>query len=95
LWNPAADVYRMRDGWLVKVDLAGVCPDDIEIHANGNFLQIAGVRRDSSYRESIACQQLEITYSRFEKTLEFPRCIEGNRVSRVYKDGLLLIHLYE
>ena len=31
LWNPAADVYRTRDGWTVKIDLAGVRPDEIEI----------------------------------------------------------------
>ena len=25
-WCPAADVYRTADGWLVKVELAGVRP---------------------------------------------------------------------
>ena len=31
LWNPAADVYRSSEGWVVKVDLAGVCSDELEI----------------------------------------------------------------
>src|SRR5438045_792618 len=26
-WCPAADVYRTADGWLVKVELAGVRPE--------------------------------------------------------------------
>ena len=30
-WRPAADVYRVRDGWLVKFDLAGVRPEDVEV----------------------------------------------------------------
>ena len=31
LWNPAADVYRSPEGWIVKVDLAGVCMEDDRI----------------------------------------------------------------
>jgi HSP20 family protein len=31
LWNPAADVYRSSEGWIVKVDLAGVCMEELEI----------------------------------------------------------------
>jgi HSP20 family protein len=29
LWYPSADVYRTRDGWIVKVELAGVRADEI------------------------------------------------------------------
>ena len=35
LWCPAADVYRTNDGWIVKVDLAGIRPADIEITIDG------------------------------------------------------------
>ena len=31
LWNPAADVYRAKDGWIVKVDLAGICSDELQV----------------------------------------------------------------
>jgi HSP20 family molecular chaperone IbpA len=39
LWNPAADVYKTAQGWIVKVDLAGVCSDELEIESDGNHLQ--------------------------------------------------------
>ena len=92
-WTPAADVYRTRDGWLVKVDLAGVSPDEIEIAVAGRVLSVAGIRRDAHCSETISYQQIEITYSRFEKTLRFPCEIEGARVERAYRDGLLIIRL--
>ena len=38
LWNPAADVYRSSEGWIVKVDLAGVCMEELEIEIRGQFL---------------------------------------------------------
>ena len=93
LWCPAADVYRTSDGWIVKVDLAGVTPDDLEITIDGAKLHVAGCRRDSFYGEGVSYQQLEITYSRFEKVLQFPCSIEGASLRRDYHDGLLILYL--
>ena len=95
LWNPAADVYRTREGWLVKLDLAGVKSDDIEITLDGALLRVSGLRRDSFCGEGISHYQLEITYSRFEKIIQFPCSIESATVERDYRDGLLLLHLHE
>lgn len=92
-WCPAADIYRTGDGWIVKVDLAGVRQDELEISIHGATLHVAGCRRDTFYGEGITCQQLEITYSRFEKTLHFPCRIEGASLVRDYRDGLLILHL--
>lgn len=93
LWCPAADVYQTKDGWIVKVELAGVSAEDLEIDIQGNTLYIAGCRRDTFYGEGVTYQQLEITYSRFEKSLSFPCSIEGASILQDYKDGLLIIQL--
>ncbi|HEY0319749.1 MAG TPA: Hsp20/alpha crystallin family protein [Pyrinomonadaceae bacterium] len=93
LWCPAADVYRTHDGWIVKLDLAGIIPEDLEIVIAGATLQVSGCRRDTFYGESISYQQLEITYSRFERTFRFPCSIEGAALMRDYRDGLLILHL--
>ena len=95
LWNPAADVYRTREGWLVKLDLAGVKSDDIEVTLDGALLRVSGLRRDSFFGEGISHYQLEITYSRFEKIIQFPCSIERATLERDYRDGLLLLHLHE
>ncbi|HWW75826.1 MAG TPA: Hsp20/alpha crystallin family protein [Pyrinomonadaceae bacterium] len=92
-WYPAADVYRTRGGWVVKVELAGVAPDELRVEINGDTLRVAGTRRDETLTESVSYQQLEITYSRFEKTIRFPCPIDGARVERHYRDGLLILRL--
>jgi HSP20 family protein len=93
LWRPDADIYRTTDGWIVKVDLAGVTADDLEITIQDRTLSIAGCRRDTFFGKGISYHQLEITYSRFEKTLVFPCSIEGASLLRDYRDGLLILHL--
>jgi HSP20 family protein len=93
-WYPAADVYKTRGGWVVKVELAGVAPDELLVEISGDTLRVAGVRRDEAVTESISYHQLEITYSRFEKTIRFPCPVDRARVERRYKDGLLVLYLH-
>ena len=95
LWNPAADVYRTEEGWIVKVDLAGIRPADVEVAIDGPLLRISGLRRDSFCGQGISHYQLEITYSRFEKVVQFPSSIEHAEVTRDYRDGLLILRLGE
>ena len=93
LWNPAADVYRSNEGWMVKVDLAGVSSDDLEIETDDSYLRIRGCRRDTLFKEGFSSQQMEITYSRFEKTIQFPCAIEKASLTHDYRDGFLMISL--
>jgi HSP20 family protein len=94
LWLPSADVYQTPEGWLVKVELAGVSAEDTEIEIQGNVLSIAGIRRDKMCTAvGVSFHQLEITYSRFEKTLTFPASIEGASIEHNFDNGLLIIRL--
>ena len=93
LWYPAADVYQTPDGWVVKVELAGVSAEEIEIDIQGNNLYIAGCRKDRSCAAGVSYQQMEITYSSFEKTLRFPAPIDGATIEHVFENGLLIINL--
>ncbi|MGB7201615.1 MAG: Hsp20/alpha crystallin family protein [Pyrinomonadaceae bacterium] len=93
LWYPAADVYQTPDGWVVKVELAGVSAEDTEIDIQGNVLYIAGCRKDKSCAAGATYQQMEITYSNFEKTLRFPASIDNAKVEHEFENGLLIITL--
>lgn len=95
LWYPAADVYQTPEGWLVKVELAGVSVEDVEIEIQGNILSIVGARKDRSCSMGGSFHQMEITYSRFEKTLKFPSLIEGARIEHNFEDGILIIRLWK
>jgi HSP20 family protein len=92
-WHPRADVYRMPDGWLVKLELAGVRPDDVQLATRGNMLWVHGTRRDPRVRECLHCHRLEIEYSRFERLLELPGLSEAAEIGVSYQDGMLLIRI--
>lgn len=90
-WQPSADVYRTRQGWLVKLDLAGVRPEDVQVSVQGNRLTVSGTRRDWSLQEGCSHYQMEIAYSRFERSLTLPCDLGRARISAEHRHGMLLI----
>ena len=92
-WVPAADVYRTPDGWLVKLDLAGVAPRDVQIASRGNALRVAGVRRDLQACRGLASYSLEINYHRFEREIRLPVSVESCVIEVESQDGMLLVWL--
>jgi HSP20 family protein len=92
-WQPPADVYRTRDGWLVKLDLAGVRPEDVEVTASGDQLTVRGVRRDWCLEEGCCHYQLEIAYSRFERSVTLPADLEHADLHAEHRQGMLLVQI--
>lgn len=92
-WAPPADIYRTRAGWLVKLDLAGVRPEDVQLEARGSRLTVRGTRRDCVTEEGCHYYRMEISYSHFERDLELPCPVEEARIATEYRDGMLLVHI--
>jgi HSP20 family protein len=92
-WQPAADVYRTSWGWLVKFDLAGISPDELELTAQGTHLTVRGRRRDCGQEEGSVCHLMEIAYSDFERTLEFPSQLDQAEINAEFRLGMLLVRI--
>jgi HSP20 family protein len=92
-WQPAADVCRTRHGWLVKLDLAGVRPEDINVLARGNTLIVQGERHDCQREEGTYFQSMEICYSRFERHIELPLDLGHAHITTEFDAGMLLVRI--
>ena len=92
-WEPRADVYRMADGWLIKLELAGVKLADIRLVANGPTLLVQGTRRDEHCCEGKGCHCMEIAYSQFQRVLELPSLPTAPEMAMSYVDGMLLVRI--
>ena len=90
-WQPVADVYRTKDSWLLKFELAGLQLDDVTVTAQGSAITVSGVRRDETAEENCSQYSMEISYSRFERTIHLPCTIEGADLDVEYRNGILLV----
>src|SRR5689334_15345008 len=83
-WRPAADVYHGADSWWVKLDLAGVRPEDISLSVCGQTLIVRGCRRDLDVQEDFFHYQMEIVYNCFERRIELPCSLDSALISTQY-----------
>ena len=92
-WRPAVDIYRCDCGWLLKVELAGVRPEEIEVLRDSSGVTVSGVRRDTRIYSRQEHHLMEIAYSRFERRIDLPETKDAAELRTEYNDGMLLIHV--
>lgn len=93
IWQPAVDAYRTARGWLLKYELAGVAPSEVEVVLQGRTVTVRGLRRDVRIEETQQSYSMEISYNRFERALELPCEMNTMDVATQYHDGMLLVRL--
>lgn len=92
-WEPAADIYRTEQGWLVKFELAGILPDEMEVAVTGQELKVRGIRRDYQAEEARQIYAMEIPYNRFERIIALPVAVSESEVRWEYSRGMLIVRI--
>jgi HSP20 family protein len=95
-WVPNADVIEHADGILVRLELAGVLHESIQIAVANAALLITGKRANPHTGSTAAgyrFRQMEIEYGPFERVLPLPYPIDHNQVQARYGNGMLEINL--
>lgn len=90
-FRPPTDVYETEDCMEVKVEVAGMRPEDFQISLAEQVLVIAGVRQDSSPKR--AYQQMEISWGEFRTEVHLPWPVDEERIEARYLDGFLTVTL--
>src|SRR5712671_5558262 len=90
-WTPATDVYVTDGGLVVKVELAGMRSENLEITVEGNRLRISGSRPDGCRASKCSFLVMEINYGPFESVLELPAGYDLSRAKAAYMNGFLRI----
>ncbi len=98
-WQPPIDIHETDDAVLVKVELAGVKADDLQVSLSPDdrLLNVSGSRSESAReREGRSrCHQMEIYFGPFERAVALPSGIRLDRdaIKASYKEGFLLVTL--
>ena len=90
-WVPNTDVYATDNGLVVKVELAGMRSDHLEITVEGNRLRISGNRPDGCRAPKASFLVMEINYGPFESVLELPAGYDLSQAKAAYLNGFLRI----
>ena len=90
-WVPNTDVYVTDVGMVIKVELAGVRGENLQIATEGNQLRISGERPDGCRAAKCSFLVMEINYGTFESVLELPSGYDLSLAKAAYQNGFLRI----
>ena len=90
-WVPNTDVYVTDSGVVIKVELAGMRREDLELTIEGNRLRISGQRPDGCRPPKCKFLVMEINYGAFESIIELPVGYDLPQAKAAYQNGFLRI----
>ena len=90
---PLVNVWTSDGGAVVRAEIPGVSPDDVDISLVNDTLTIKGSRRTEEVKEGQCCQRQECGYGQFARSLQLPFAIEADQVEARFSNGVLQITL--
>ena len=90
-WSPNTDVYLSAAGVVVKMEMAGMLREDLELALEGQRLRIRGNRGDECRTGNCNFLLMEISYGLFEKVIELPEGFDAALARATYQNGFLRI----
>ncbi len=92
-WDLATNVHEDNGNVIVTMHLPGIELDEIDIKAEDNYLTIAGSRKEEEKAKGKQYYHKEIKYGNFERVIELPCLVVGDRANAELKDGVLTVTL--
>lgn len=93
-WVPATDIVAQGEDLLIRVELAGVAPEDVHLSFSSGVLTVSGRRLTELDDEDPANFYVrERYYGEFRRSFTLPEGTEASRISADFADGLVEIRV--
>jgi HSP20 family protein len=87
--RPAIESYIEGGKFIVRTDLPGIDPKDVDIKVTGDILTVKGHREDKRETKKSDYFRREIRYGSFERSISLPEGIKAEDLKATYRDGVL------
>lgn len=91
VWSPPTDIFETSAAIHVKMELAGVRDEDIDVKISDNYLVVRGRRQDQMNVKKENFHLMEIQYGVFERVFRLPDRMTVSSVTASLKNGFLLV----
>jgi HSP20 family protein len=89
---PAVNIFSDKDGYVARLELPGVSPEQIGIESHGRTLTISG-KREVVTPEGGSFHRREREVGEFSRSLQLPEDLEPTRAEASYKHGILTVRI--
>lgn len=92
-WAPAVDIYEQDGNIVLKAELPGVDPNDVDVRVENNVLTLRGERKLDSDVKKEGYHRVERAYGTFGRSFTLPTVVDTEKIKAEYKDGVLRVTL--
>ena len=88
-FGPPMDIYAKDKDLIIRLELPGIKPADLDISLSEHMLTISGERKEEKEVKEEDLYRRESSYGRFERTVPVPEKITESDIEASYEDGVL------
>jgi len=92
-WLPSLDVSETKNEIVVKAEIPGIDPKDIDISLADGVLTIKGEKKQEKEEKDENYHLIERSYGSFTRSVQLPKEVKSDKISASYKNGLLRVTL--
>jgi HSP20 family protein len=88
-WTPPMELFQRGNELVVRADLPGLRPDDVQIEIEDGVLTLSGERRQSSEDRQEGFYRSERSYGSFSRSIPLPEGVDEDQIQARFEHGEL------
>jgi HSP20 family protein len=92
-WLPSLDLLETKNEFVIKAEVPGMTPKDIDISLAEGILTIRGEKKQEKEEKEENYHFVERGYGSFNRSIRLPGEVQSNKIKAAYKDGILRVTL--
>jgi HSP20 family protein len=92
-WTPSCDILEDADNLMVRFELAGVEPKDVDVRFENGVLTLRGERKMEKEEKKENHHRVELRYGAFTRSFSLPTTVDAEKIKAEAKNGILTVTL--
>lgn len=92
-WAPVVDIYEHEGSIVLKAELPGIDPKDVDVRLENNLLTLSGERKLDNEVKQENYHRVERAYGAFTRSFTLPSVVDQEKIKADFKDGVLKVTL--
>jgi HSP20 family protein len=88
-WVPAVDIVEENERFILRADVPGVKPEDIDVSMDNGVLTVSGQRLQESTDQANGVKRMERLSGKFYRRFSLPEAAKAEEISARSANGIL------
>jgi len=93
IWGPPIDVSETDNKVIIRTELPGIDPQELDISVTEDMLTIKGKKKEESREEREHYFSSERRYGEFSRSVKLPSRVDKDKIDASYHNGVLRIEM--